>query len=923
MRKLERLNSDSYKKQRLIFGIFLAVLVIAYNFIWLNRSFTMSEGWVAFYVGLMDEGKIPYRDFYYFLPPLNLLIDYVIWKISGGYFFIYRLIRLAERVLIVELMYKQISKKVDPFISAVGSILATVLASASGYDLVGDYNQTMQLLVVLLCLCVIKYTENLDCLNKKWKWIFLAGIIGGCLFLSKQTIIVSSGIVFSLFVLFLVITKKEKNIFKMILSVFAGFAVPMGICGIYLIYTRSLTEFLNQVFLDTSSKGGALDLIFLSQTDMISTFGEAIVALAAMAAAYSIAKKADKGRLSGGKNLVFLVLIALSAGLLGSLYFTDTWFAVTESFKTLFSVVFIIFSAAICLLDLNKLYSKFIVFISGIICVLLLLFDVNGCSSVLYNNTASFSLMNSLVTLIHFALVTWVISHIVKCLKHKTEFDLKAMTLVCGSIASGWATSMSSGMDALTVATAFLSVPTLTYILFKNRREHYQTAVKSFIIFSLACVCVCGAQKAQCPYTWWGDSEASFTEKTETSDIRALKGFKFSKQEKKKYDDLNKLIDENTDEDSVIFGFPYVKVYNVFLENYNMDNFVPVLFYDVCSDAYAESDAKILSKNQPDIVVWHDIDNCMEVHEELFRDGEPLGQRKIQKWFSSAVKTDYELIGQVEDVFVYKLKNGEKPKSTFIERKTAKNKTISSSNIKKGYISRLEGKGTVKNPYKISSASDLKNLRNLVNEGVTFEDKYIVQTADIDLSEVKNWKPIGTYKNSAAFSGTYDGNGYSVKNLTATGENDNGYLGLFGFLNGTVKNVSVINCNINGVYAGGLVSHASKNSEIINCFVSGKITAAERASGIVDNSYGKVYNCAADCELESNSIGGISGYYYSTVENCYSNYGGTDSVDDGYKLAADSAEKLNDGLKLYNKKNRELCTWEKTENSLKLLPVSE
>lgn len=921
MRNTLNNTNANLKKQKIVFGIVLAILVVAYNFIWLNRSFTMSEGWVATYVGLINQGKVPYRDFYYFLPPLNLLIDYVIWTISSGYFFIYRLIRLAERVLMVELMYSIIVKRIDPFIACIGSFLGAVLASASGYDLVGDYNQTMQLLVVLLCIIVIQYVKNIDNLKVKWKWMFLAGVCGGLMFLSKQTIIVSSGITFALFVLYLVITKKEKNFIKMIISVVCGLAVPLGITFVYLVYTHSLSEFVYQVFQDTSSKGTIFDIILFSQTDMIWKFIRETLAILCIALFYVIQNKKS---LAGKKNITVLQmgLAAASALLIGSVYYDTVIESFKESFETKFTLLFILFVAIILIINVDKLYGKLITFAIGISSVLILLFNINDCAEILYSETESFSVMNSLVTFIHLALAVYVVMYLIKCKRNKQAVDYPIVVMICGSLASGWATSMSSGADSLTVATAFISVPTLTLVLFRNKSMTKQVYKKLFIIFALTCICVCGAQKSQNAYAWWGDSEAPFIDKTETSDIRALKGFKFSQQEKVKYDKLTELIDYYTDDDSVIFGFPYAKVYNVFLDNYNMDNFVPVMFYDVCADDFATKDAKTIKENPPDIVVWQDIPDCIETHEEFFRDDEPLGQRKIQEWFCKANKTDYELVGQVDCVFVYKLKDGTKIDKKYIERKTRENKTITRAHIRKSAPENtLKGEGTRKDPYLISSAEDLRLFRILVNSGEKFEDEYFKQTADVDLSKYSStWAPIGMYKTVGKFSGVYDGNGYIIKNADLTDSGYNGNLGLFGQLEGTVINVVLVDCIVDGENVGGIASAMTHDAKIINCSVlGGTITAEEKAAGICQNAKGDIINCVSTAEVKGEYASGISGNYYGKIENCFSSVGSEVAIDDGNAITKNTVKELNDNIdNIEMVYDVELCHWKSSNNKLVL-----
>lgn len=113
----------------------------------------------------------------------------------------------------------------------------------------------------------------------------------------------------------------------------------------------------------------------------------------------------------------------------------------------------------------------------------------------------------------------------------------------------------------------------------------------------------------------------------------------------------------------------------------------------------------------------------------------------------------------------------------------------------------LAGSGTQADPYQISSVEDLVKFRDSVNAGETkynAEGVYVVLTADIDLSSVANWAPIGTFDYS--FDGNFNGQGHKIMNLkmsdntAATGE---AYLGFFGVTaNNTVENFVIENVSI-------------------------------------------------------------------------------------------------------------------------------
>ena len=82
------------------------------------------------------------------------------------------------------------------------------------------------------------------------------------------------------------------------------------------------------------------------------------------------------------------------------------------------------------------------------------------------------------------------------------------------------------------------------------------------------------------------------------------------------------------------------------------------------------------------------------------------------------------------------------------------------------------GSGTASDPYLVATAADLNGVRDYLSA-------HFRQTADIDLSGYSNWVPIGN--DSTGFTGTYDGAGHTVSNLTIDRASEN-FIGLFGYL---------------------------------------------------------------------------------------------------------------------------------------------
>ncbi len=105
-----------------------------------------------------------------------------------------------------------------------------------------------------------------------------------------------------------------------------------------------------------------------------------------------------------------------------------------------------------------------------------------------------------------------------------------------------------------------------------------------------------------------------------------------------------------------------------------------------------------------------------------------------------------------------------------------------------------DGDGSESNPFLISTAIQLNEIRYHYNN---INNKYLKLISDIDLSvynEGNGWVPINDNQNSSAFTLHLDGDGHSISGLFIRG----GYVysGLFSALAGSVKNLSIINTDI-------------------------------------------------------------------------------------------------------------------------------
>lgn len=225
------------------------------------------------------------------------------------------------------------------------------------------------------------------------------------------------------------------------------------------------------------------------------------------------------------------------------------------------------------------------------------------------------------------------------------------------------------------------------------------------------------------------------------------------------------------------------------------------------------------------------------------------------------------------------------------------------------------GTGTQEDPWLISTVEDLRMLATTVNNGTAagfdadctdennivgnYHGYYFKQTADLDLSSIENWDPIG-YSGGLDFyfAGSYDGDNHIISNAKSTGKNDDkGYAtaGVFGWAAfGSISNLHVRNSNFSAAgdrnysYVGGIAA-VVYGSSIKNCSVIASTIESNRAPNN-NNCAGSIAGYSTGgtfekCAAENNQIktmaygGGFVGEVdddedygagKSTFTNCYS-----------------------------------------------------
>lgn len=199
----------------------------------------------------------------------------------------------------------------------------------------------------------------------------------------------------------------------------------------------------------------------------------------------------------------------------------------------------------------------------------------------------------------------------------------------------------------------------------------------------------------------------------------------------------------------------------------------------------------------------------------------------------------------------------------------------------------FDGEGTKDAPYLIATAEELTLFAELVNYGNMFDGVYWALKNNIDLDNIE-WTPIGTanYKMPWGycnhFAGVFDGQGFSISNFSITNLRQPESIdlftcsGLFGYNFGNIKNLGVVDFNIDITYTitteevnssmssdivvGGLA--AVNNGNILNCYTAGEINinvlnTVDRQS-IYANTYGSGFVGFSESGTISNCNSGVN-----------------------------------------------------------------
>ncbi|MDG5813885.1 GLUG motif-containing protein [Chitinispirillales bacterium ANBcel5] len=147
------------------------------------------------------------------------------------------------------------------------------------------------------------------------------------------------------------------------------------------------------------------------------------------------------------------------------------------------------------------------------------------------------------------------------------------------------------------------------------------------------------------------------------------------------------------------------------------------------------------------------------------------------------------------------------------------------------------GAGTESDPFQITNWFELDRIRHNPGQSFILMNDLDSTTNGYDdlVGRDNGWLPLGT--NDTAFTGSFDGRGYAIRDLRITLSESGA--GLFGIVeNGVIRNVGLEDVDINGqATVGGLIGSAHP-ATIENTYTTGSVNGISGVGGLVGVSIG-------------------------------------------------------------------------------------
>lgn len=558
------------------------VFIMAAVLPWWNRFIGVTnDGWHYFFGQQILAGKVPYRDFYLFAPPLYALKNTLLIWIFGDHLIVPHIVAIIE-LIILALVLVDWGRRLFPVFETTVAVTTALGVYIFGFqsETLGGFHQEAVFFPVLA-----GWTASLALQRERRGLFAVSGVLSGMAVLAKQTSGVATLACLAVLVTTLVWLRHGKgHAVLAVLSYLVGMLVPIAALCAWLAAKGGLIAFVSDVFLKgTSSKGPLLDMI-LRPIKMIL------------------------------RSPYYRLYVSLAIVALGLLFWAVRYSGcATEEIdpkETPRRQLLMFFGAVFSALILGFILSRFIglqqmhPFLQLLPLDFMLFFGEIGC-------IALFALSGARLFRRRFT-------------------EEQSLTLLFAGFGSGlafcdsfsWADYGSIVLPSLVFTLGY----TLSRLGASREVRQIRFAAITFCVLTIMYGCM---SRMESPFHWGGWREPNVRSAKQKLAEPELAGFLVSLQSADIVDRVTREIVANSQPGDTVLAYPDIPIFYL-LAHRSPATFAYVHYVDVAPDFIDRSDSERILQNPPAVIVyWDQTEQELQLGEQDFRHGNRSGMRDM------------------------------------------------------------------------------------------------------------------------------------------------------------------------------------------------------------------------------------------------------------------------------------------------------
>ncbi len=560
-------------------------VVLFYNYLYSFSFLPITEGWFTVYGKLINEGMLPYKDFYLYLTPFYPLLISKFIGIFGDAFISLRFFGFVITMLITSLLFFILSRRFKPVPSMFASVICMFYYQSGVAYISYDFTQIMTLLTLssLTMLIIVADIKEKDINANQFKigiFLLLSGLFAGLTFLTKQSngalVLIFSGVATLSFIYF-----NYRSRPKIIIYYLLGVLLPFLFTLIWLISENIFSDFIKQIFTDALSSKGNLNHVLFSW----------------IANAFN--------------NIYFIQMQTVLLWFLKLFFASLITYYVLKKIKIKndikYSYIYAISLFSLCIAIIINSYYNFL-----------------NVSEKITFYTYHFNnyLISIVLSIILIFLLFFILCFFINRLK--SYLNQKDYIIFIFSVGMIFGNGTSAGLSEVGI---FLLLAYLFSFLMSS--EFFKVPGSLIVLcFGFSLIFTFSSKKFEAPYAWWGVQEPDVRTERSYSNINLLKNIKLSKNTNHRFNLINNILKEYGEEKS-IFAFPNIPIMYLLADNFPRSKVI-ISWFDFLPDRRAKEEASRILNNNPDVIINLLLPEiAWKTHEALFRDNERLGQRDI------------------------------------------------------------------------------------------------------------------------------------------------------------------------------------------------------------------------------------------------------------------------------------------------------